>query len=63
MPGSHGSLSKAGKVKWQGGKPAFLGTELSKKHKKKHSSPIRRNKRNYRMREVLHRNAGQNYIY
>jgi ribosomal protein S30 len=54
MP-THGSISKAGKVKWAGCKPT-LQIQIPKKPK---FSPKLANKRKYRLRETLHRSIGQ----
>jgi small subunit ribosomal protein S30e len=53
MP-THGSLSKAGKVRGQ--TPKIQATE------KKSPYPRSRNKRNYEKRVMLQRKAGQNWV-
>ena len=53
MP-THGSLSKAGKVRSQ--TPKIVAQE------KTSPSPKTRNKRNYEKRVILQRKAGQNWI-
>jgi small subunit ribosomal protein S30e len=53
MP-THGSLSKAGKVRSQ--------TPKIQPVQKKRPTPRFRNKRNYEKRIVLQRKAGQNWI-
>ncbi|UCE95825.1 MAG: 30S ribosomal protein S30e [Candidatus Bathyarchaeota archaeon] len=52
MP-THGSLSKAGKVRSQ--TPKIQGTS------KKNSAPRRRARRNFEKRIILQRKAGQNW--
>jgi len=54
--GSHGSLTKAGKVKWQGFKPR----KIDQNPRKKHDCPRVSNKKKYRKRIILKRNCGQN---
>jgi ribosomal protein S30 len=60
MP-THGSISKAGKVKWGGGKP----TLLDKPVRKKNLSPKLANKRKFRLRDPdrLNRKPGQYHPY
>jgi len=53
MP-THGSLSKAGKVRSQ--TPKIQGTPRTA------PSPKNRNKRNYEKRVILQRKAGQNWM-
>jgi small subunit ribosomal protein S30e len=53
MP-THGSLSKAGKVRSQ--TPKIQGTP------KTSPSPKTRNRRNYEKRTILQRKAGQNWM-
>jgi len=54
--GTHGSISKAGKVRQQTPK-----IPPSVKHNKK-SFPRYRNRRNYEKRELLRCKSGQNYL-
>ena len=65
--GSHGSTTKAGKMRQQQPKHWELGTNVGKKgqkqkHYKKHKNPRCANRRKFEKREMLKRKSGQNWM-
>jgi len=65
--GSHGSTTKAGKMRMQQPKHWDLSKNLNEKgqaqkHYKKHKSPRMAKRRSYEKRVLLKRKSGQNWI-